>query len=318
MGLFKKKETAADVSQGPEPALPAERTQPLIVGSEYVSDRYHEIMKEEVLIQEQIKKIQNNFGEVIDSIGNLGSIIGASKDALADTAEMAHNFLNVKDNIYESVKDVKTELHALKDRSDQVIENFEVMNETFQELSHSVDEIKDCMNGIIAIANQTNLLSLNASIEAARAGEAGRGFAVVADEVRNLSEQIKLLIGDVGKSIENVQIGTDKLNHSIVFSKEALTDTFQQMETTFEIVEEVQNSASGMDEACEKVEASVQHSSDEVTRIEQFVADSQKSYDRVAECIEDINVHENLKGVVFEDMSNILHQFVPIVKSITK
>ena len=73
---------------------------------------------------------------------------------------------------------------------------------------------------------------MNASIETARAGEAGKGFAVAADEVRNLSEQIKILIGNVGKSIENVQA--------------------------------------------------------------------------------------NLKGVVFEDMSNILHQFVPIVKSITK
>lgn len=51
-------------------------------------------------------------------------------------------------------------------------------------------------------------------------------------------------------------------------------------------------------------------------RIENFVADSQKSYERLEECIVDIKHHENLKGVVFEDMANILNQFVPITKSI--
>ena len=61
------------------------------------------------------------------------------------------------------------------------------MDTVFQMLQNSVDEIKKFTNEIVGIANQTNMLALNASIEAARAGDNGKGFSVVAEEVRKLS-----------------------------------------------------------------------------------------------------------------------------------
>lgn len=317
-GLFKKKEEKQkqqNVVDKPQVSL-AEKTKPIVVGAEYVCSKYNEIMKEEVLIQTRLQHIEENFDEVVGTIGDLSGIIEESKVSLENTAEAANHFQDVKNDIFESVESVKGELNTLKTSSDQVMDNFREMNEVFYDLQSAVEDIKKCMEGIIAIANQTNLLSLNASIEAARAGEAGKGFAVVADEVRNLSEQTKTMIGDIDNSITHVESGTEKLNQSIRSSREALEATYQQVESTFGIVCQVQDSASGMDEVCNHVHASVKESQNEVKRIEDFVTGSQKSYDRVAECIADIKHHENLKGVVFEDMANILNQIAPIAKSI--
>jgi methyl-accepting chemotaxis protein len=93
---------------------------------------------------------------------------------------------------------------------DAVREQSQALAATMGELDDRAKGIGTIMGVISDIADQTNLLALNAAIEAARAGEAGRGFAVVADEVRKLAEKTMAATKDVGTAVTGIQRGADE------------------------------------------------------------------------------------------------------------
>ena len=119
------------------------------------------------------------------------------------------------------------------------------MGNTFSALQDSVEQIKQRMSRIVSIADQTNILAINASIEAARAGSMGSGFAVVATEVKKLADEIKDLAAQVDTDIKNVEQGTDKLSDSIDSSKEALGQSLDKVKETYEMFDKITEAAEG-------------------------------------------------------------------------
>ena len=112
-----------------------------------------------------------------------------------------------------------------------------------QELGKQAESIGGVMNVISDIADQTNLLALNAAIEAARAGEAGRGFAVVADEVRKLAEKTMTATQEVGASITAIQHSARANINEVSTAVENITDATSLANSSGEALTEIVNLA---------------------------------------------------------------------------
>jgi len=319
MGILKKKKVATQVEIVKTVSVDEikEKVAPILEGSTLIGNKYDEMLSEETVINGELGSICDNLGEINNSVEGLNSLVESSQAALLKTAEAALNFNDAKLAIIDSVEDAKTEITTLKESSDQVVASFHEMHETFLTLQKSVSDIRDCMKGITDIANQTNLLSLNASIEAARAGEAGRGFAIVADQVRVLSDEIKKLTANIAESVNNVEKDTQSLNQSIATSESAFDASNANVASAYSIVEKVQTLATSMDASCEDLTASLAQSKQAVEGISVLTESSQSCFGNVSGSVNIISACQNNKNTMYEEMREALLGVIPATEELS-
>lgn len=188
-------------------------------------------------ITDAVDKLEVVIGNLVDQVSNISSIseeLAASMEETAATAEnlsasadnMVYHIdtMNVKNNEgMDAVKDISERAYILRDEAAKSFEyTEEITKQTEEKLrsaiddSKQVEEIDQLTNAILNIADQTALLSLNASIEAARAGESGKGFAVVADEIRKLAENCEETAIQIQNITVNVTEAVDNLCNSAI------------------------------------------------------------------------------------------------------
>ena len=184
---------------------------------------------------ESVENSVNNTNEMGDSIDDITARVEELSAAANEMMSGANRTVDTLSNLMNTNEGVMTSMQGI--------------NEQIRLTNDSVKDIAEASNMITAIAEQTHLLSLNASIEAARAGEYGKGFSVVASEIGNLSSQskeaavsikkiVEALVKESEKSVETIE----QLSVSMKEQNDQLTNTKEDMDQVVVNVNNVDNS----------------------------------------------------------------------------
>jgi len=166
--------------------------------------------------------------ELAEQVSELDQLATAMNQMASSSAEVASNAQIAAQSALTADKETAVGVEMVLTATDAITHLSTLMEEAVDsvvELSDFSNNIESILTVITGIADQTNLLALNAAIEAARAGEQGRGFAVVADEVRSLASRTQQSTSEIGAMIEQLQTGVGKAEHNIKESREVAIAT---------------------------------------------------------------------------------------------
>ena len=140
-------------------------------------------------ILQSTEQIASSIQSEASSIATMHDVMHRSQAELLQTVELSNDAMNKSQHVNKQLSTNAQHVNEVTVQMVELSESMDVTVGTMNDLQSSLHTVNDLLSGIKNIADQTNLLALNATIEAARAGEHGKGFAVVADEVRKLAEE---------------------------------------------------------------------------------------------------------------------------------
>jgi methyl-accepting chemotaxis protein len=244
-----------------------------------------------------IEELTAQVDSVNSNVNNASAAIEEMTSGIEEVAASAQNVAHASQKLSEEAQKVSQLANegqkAILSIADVIVQTREKADVTFQiveKLSESAKNIGEIVDTINSIAEQTNLLALNAAIEAARAGEAGRGFAVVADEIRKLAEESKQATQNIANILRGIVDNSMKASDATKETVEIVNKAYSESSLVKSQFEQILQSIVRMSQMTENLAASAQEQSAAAEEMSSAMDSASKSMVSVVEQMNEVTM----------------------------
>ncbi|EKP0248950.1 methyl-accepting chemotaxis protein [Aeromonas veronii] len=256
-----------------------------------------------------IQTIDTHLQQQRDHSEQLATAITELSHSIRDVAHSAHEASNLVIEVQQVSDEGLQALATTRSAVNQLHQELDANHAVLAQLTSDSQKISGILEVISQIADQTNLLALNAAIEAARAGEQGRGFAVVADEVRVLAQKTRASTSEIHEMIQALQQTTRQLSEGMMQGAQTSVRCQQHAGTTADVLTQINRMLGQVTRTSDEIAQAVSQQADVTATLDEGVHQIHQLASHTAD-----NSRQALDGITLlverlQDLSRLINQF---------
>jgi methyl-accepting chemotaxis protein len=274
-----------------------------------IANSSHRLLEASKTMNQLLESVTTSIRQQNSETDSTAAAINELSASVADISTNLDNVSGYTSAANQEGKQAKDFVDSTVDAVQALADDIKRNSTVIESLNQESNNIGDVLNVIQGIAEQTNLLALNAAIEAARAGEQGRGFAVVADEVRTLAARTQNSTEEIQKMIDRLQQGVHKAVESMHASQTNSEKTVSQAQEAGKILDDISNSISNIDGKVLEINVAVQQQSEVTESINKSVCNIVESSQGIISAVGDVRDQSKSVFDLGEEMAELVNQF---------